>query len=379
MNARHHSIASFCLVLVVVAACGNGGTTDSDEPVTESEPSDEPVVPSGEGGAPAEAPTPEGPGSAGSANEPTPEGAAGASYMEEPVVDSPSPELAFGPGEVCERADRIGTFSLNLGADRTTFAGTITDAIVPAAVFQQLAEEGSCQLLGPRSLFCDPECESGTTCSGDGSCIPTPENMTVGDVSVSGLLAPLDVSPHPITANYTASILDPFPSFEAGAAIALHATGEDDVGPFTLDGVGIAPMAAPSTVVAIQRDMPAVFTWDAAGADPESSAVYIDITVNPHGSTTGWIECLVEDTGEFEVPAALVTRLVDLGLSGFPRATLGRRSTDGVSLPSGCVDFRISSEVTIDLEVDGLVSCNTNDDCPDAQVCSVELACQDEE
>jgi hypothetical protein len=105
--------------------------------------------------------------------------------------------LEFASGEVCDRAERIGTFKLALGADRTTFSGTITDVVVPAAVFEVLAEDGSCELLGPRSLFCDPECESGTTCDGGGSCIPTPANRVVGDVSVSGLLAPLEASPHP--------------------------------------------------------------------------------------------------------------------------------------------------------------------------------------
>lgn len=369
-------IPSHC-VLLLAAACGSGNANES-EAVTESEPEPAaaPAVDTGEGGAQGTPTVPTEPGSAG-AEEPS--GESGGGSVEEPSSDPAATELELGPGEVCDRAARIGTFRLDLGADRTTFAGTLTDAVVPAAVLELLAEEDSCQLLGPRSLFCDPGCESGTTCSADGSCIPTPENLTVGDVSVSGLLAPLEVSPHPITSNYTASILDPFPSFEAGAALSLSATGDGDIGAFTLDGVGIAPMAAPNTVVAIQRDTPAVFSWDASGAAPETSAVYIDITVNPHGSTTSWIECLVEDTGAFEVPASLVTRLVDLGLSGFPRATIGRRSTDGISLPNGCVDFRISSEVTVDLEVDGLISCNTKDDCPDGQVCSVELACQEDE
>jgi Cys-rich repeat protein len=88
---------------------------------------------------------------------------------------------------------------------------------------------------------------------------------------------------------------------------------------------------------------------------------------------------VVEDDGEFEVPAELVTQLVDLGLSGFPSAALGRRSTDGVRVEPGCIDLRISSEITVELEVDGLISCTSNADCPEGQSCSAELACLDEE
>jgi hypothetical protein len=138
-------------------------------------------------------------------------------------------------------------------------------------------------------------------------------------------------------------------------------------------------MVTAITAVSIQRDLPAVFSWEPSEAGTANVAVYIDVTVNPHGATTGWIECVVEDDGEFEVPAELVTELVDLGLSGFPSASLGRRSTDGVQAEPGCIDLRISSEITLDLEVDGLISCTTDADCPEGQSCSVELACLDDE
>jgi hypothetical protein len=394
-------------LLVLAAACGNGGTGDKgvgaeSEQDTDAEPSDDGAAGSpdstegvpatdapGVAGASAEDPgggglsgdsggtgSGAGAGGSGATGSAGIGGTGGGAGASDPAV---AMDLEFAPGEVCERGERLGTFRLSLGDDRTTFAGTITDAIVPSAVFELLAEEGPCQLLAPRSLFCDPECESGTTCDDQGSCIPTPANLTVGDVSVTGLLAPLDASPHPITSTYSSSILDPFPAFEVGSAILLSASGEGNIGPFALEGTGIASMVTSTNNVPIQRDMPASFTWDASGADPETSAVYIDITVNPHGSTTSWIECRVEDTGEFDVPASLVTQLVDLGLSGFPRATLGRRSTDGVRLEGGCVDLRISSELTLDLAVEGLVSCNTSDECPDGQSCSSELHCQSDE
>jgi hypothetical protein len=254
------------------------------------------------------------------------------------------------------------------------FTGAVSNGVAPAAIPDVLAASGSCELVGPRSLFCSTPCESGQTCAGDDTCVPTPQKVSVGSLSLTGLLAEVEVSPNGITSDYSKTIMDPFPGFEPGAAIQITAAGEDSEA-FTMGAWGVAKLDSPERFVQVAPGSGVTLEWDATAANPAQSQVAVTFTVNAHGATTGWIECTAEDTGSFEIPEPLVTQLIELGLSGFPRVSLARRSTDTVALPGGCVDFQVSSDVTLELEIDGLISCNTSEDCPDGQSCSPELAC----
>jgi hypothetical protein len=347
---------------------GGGGSNDGSEPVStepaSTEPaSTEPNTPMGEAGAGAGG---EANGGAGSSSE---TGGGGAGVEPEPNSEPGA------VGEVCAREERVGSFRLYLGEDRTIFSGAVSNGVAPGALSRVIAAEGSCELLGPPSLLCSTPCGSGMTCAGDDNCVPSPMKVSAGAIGVSGLLAPLDVNPNGITLDYSSTIFDPFPAFETGAAIELSAEGEE-VGAFTLNASGVSAMVSPDSVISVASGSGALFTWDASTANPSQANVFISFTVNAHGSVTGWIECTAEDTGSFEIPAGLVTQLIELGLSGFPRARLGRRSTDTAAVEAGCVDLSVSSEVTINLEVDGLTSCNADTDCPEGETCSPDLACR---
>jgi hypothetical protein len=74
--------------------------------------------------------------------------------------------------------------------------------------------------------------------------------------------------------------------------------------------------------------------------------------------------------------ADILQQLVDLGLSGFPRVSLTRETLDSEEISGGCVDLSVSSEVKLDITVDGLVSCNSVDDCPDGLACNASLFCE---
>jgi hypothetical protein len=205
--------------------------------------------------------------------------------------------------------------------------------------------------------------------------VATPEKVSAGTIQVTGLAAPVEIDPNGISFDYSKTISDPFPGFETGAAIALAAAG-DVIEPFSLNALGVSELASAVDTVSVARDSAVALTWDAPETDSPESEVFVSFTVNAHGSVTGWIECTVEDDGSFEIPAGIVTNLIDLGLSGFPRVTLSRRSAANTSVSTGCVDLRVESELTLELEVEGLVSCNTNDDCPEGTSCSAELACE---
>jgi hypothetical protein len=279
-------------------------------------------------------------------------------------------------GEVCADAERAGSLGLRLTGGKTIFDGAIADGITPSGVYREIAAEGGCQLLGPRDLFCSPDCESGMTCAGENTCTPTPTKESAGMITVTGLLTSLDVARNGITGGYSKTILDPYPAFEPGAAIQLSAAG-DVISAFTLSGWGVAPLVTSLTTVNVSKGSGVPLTWDTTNVNAEQTDIFMYFSVNVHGATTGWIECTVPDTGSFEIPATLVSDLIDLGLSGFPRMSMSRRSADSTQLSNGdCVDFEISSEVPIELTVDGLVSCSASMPCPQGQTCSVEMVCE---
>ena len=278
-------------------------------------------------------------------------------------------------GEMCPNDERAGSLSLRLsGDDRTLVDGSIADGVIPAGVYRELASEGACQLLGPP--FCATTCASGTSCAGEDSCVPMPTNQSAGAVTITGLLTPVEVMVNGITGKYSKTILDPYPAFEAGAAIKLSAAG-DFFSPFELHAWGVSPLVTSLTTINVSNGSGVPLTWETAGANAEQTDIFISFSVNVHGAVTGWIECTVPDTGSFEIPATLVSELIDLGLSGFPRMTMTRRSADSTELSTGdCVDFEVGSQVTIELTVDGLVSCSDTSDCPEGPTCTPEFTCE---
>lgn len=286
-----------------------------------------------------------------------------------------SPSGNGGPGKPCDAAERVGSFKFYLGENRTIFLGAVSDKVSPTAVPELVASESTCSLVAPQNPFCNPSCPSGQTCAGQNECVDSPRKVSAGTAKIVGALAEVEAEASAITDDYSSTLFDPFPAFVPGAAISLTFDGADTE-PFTLQGWGVTPMLTDTDVVSVATGSGAMLQWDAAGADVERSEVYINFSVNVHGAVTGWIECTAEDDGSFEIPEPLVTQLINMGLSGFPRATLGRRSVDRTTIASGCVDFEVSSEVTIDLEVDGLISCDRDDDCPDGQSCSGTHACE---
>ncbi|HEY8944017.1 MAG TPA: hypothetical protein VIM73_07140, partial [Polyangiaceae bacterium] len=117
-------------------------------------------------------------------------------------------------------------------------------------------------------------------------------------------------------------------------------------------------------------------TWNTDGVNTQESEIYIWFSVDVHGTTTRWIDCVVPDSGSFTLPATLVSELIELGLSGFPRMRMTRRTADSTQLSTGCVDFEIGSEVVLDLVVEGLISCSKDADCPTGQTCTTEQECE---
>lgn len=370
------------LVMPLAWSCDGGDTSPPNSTPTNLPAASETSGPAAE--PPASQPTPPAPGPT---SDSEPSASSGGAVTSEPdVVDTSAPsttddtsdgQVVVGEravGARCDRAQRLGSLGVNLTTDRTIVAGSVSNGVLPTSIPGVAAEAGGCQLLVPRTLLCS-SCESTQACAGDDQCVDKPSKVSVGKLQIEGLTGVTEVAPNGITLDYSKTVLDPFPAYTIGEPLTLRATG-DAMSSFQAELIGVPAIKSDLTAVATKRGEPAVITWDTEGVVPEESAVFVSFSVNVHGAVTGWIECTAPDTGEFEIPADLVTSLIDRGSSGFPRVDLERRSSATVELDEGCVELYVSSKLTLDIELDGLISCHDDDGCPEGQVCNDELACE---
>ena len=275
----------------------------------------------------------------------------------------------------CDYDKRVGAFLIFLAEDYTSFNGSVLDGVLPASIPEEIRTEGMCALLGPKKLFCDPACtDLGETCSESGTCIDAPLKHTVGTVTVDGMSQPLSIEPNGITFDYSKTMEEPYPGFQEGADITLKAEG-GDFEPFELKAKGVSIIETDDEAILVERDSPVELTWQPSDRDG-SVYVHIKLIVDLHGtSTDGWIVCDVPDTGAFTIPSALVTDLMDLGLSGFPKVEISRRSLDTTDISLGCVELIVYSQISLPVQVPGLDSCNENDDCEEGEFCQEDLVC----
>ncbi|HUH01259.1 MAG TPA: hypothetical protein VML75_04640 [Kofleriaceae bacterium] len=274
----------------------------------------------------------------------------------------------------CAATALVGAFETALQDGFTSVQGRVESAVTPMRVPELVAEDGGCRMYRPPTLFCDPACGSGATCDATGACVATPSAVSVGIVTVSGLKAPVQMTPTAPVFFYTNTGTLEHPGFEEGAALTLVAAGDGELDPFTLDARGVARLSTPAASVALVQDQSVGLQWTAPG-EPDLSTIHIDLDIAQHGGTPGWIQCEVPDTGSFSIPVALSNQLLAQGASGFPSLTLTRRSVDSTDTIHGCVQWSAQSSVTLDVEIEGLTSCSDNDDCTAPETCQPDLTC----
>jgi hypothetical protein len=280
-----------------------------------------------------------------------------------------------GPREgICEPAARVGSFEIALKDGFTNVQGKVENAVSPALIPEHVSSEGVCHFLRPASLFCDPACTAGTTCDASGACVLSPEGISVGEVTIEGLKSEVTMSASAPVFFYNFLGDLPHPGFDEGASITLRGAGEDPVAAFALGSVGITALEVSATSVSLQEDQAVQLSWQEP-ANAEDSSIFIELNIAQHGGTPGRIECEVPDTGSFEIPVALSNALLAQGYSGFPSLTLSRTSADSTQTALGCLDLRVQSDVTLEVEIDGLTSCSGNEDCISPETCQPDLTC----
>lgn len=278
--------------------------------------------------------------------------------------------LAYTP---CAADARVGSFTVRLADGFSAVEGRVFDGVVPANVRAVTATEGSCRILEGRNLFCDPACGASETCGEDGTCIAYPRAQSAGAVTVGGLKAELTMEPSSVAYYSNGATSLPHPAFDEGAAITLSAAG-DAVEAFTLEGVGITALAGAPTELELAGGQDLHVTWTPGGVDAARVRLVLDLA--HHGGIAASMECdALPDDGAFDVPAALVDALLDIGVAGFPTITMSRRTEDSTTLSVGCVELGVVSEVVGNLTVPGVVSCASDDDCSAGETCRDDLTC----
>ncbi len=274
----------------------------------------------------------------------------------------------------CERSNYVGGFTLALTEEYTTIQGRVADGVDPISVSDVSMNSEGCEFLRPPQLFCSPGCTGGETCSTDGSCVTLPAHRDVGDVTIVGLGVEVVMSSRAPVYYYTFTGDLPHPAFSSSSLISLSTSG-GDYAPFELAAPGVDALVTEMTSVAIESGSGAELTWE-AGPEHEAVRLEIELNIANHGGTPARIECLVEDDGEFTIPAELVTALLENGFSGFPSLRMTRQGANAVTADPGCVELRLQSEVQLPVEIPGLVSCSSDDDCPDeGETCQGDLTC----
>lgn len=272
----------------------------------------------------------------------------------------------------CDHTQSAGRFTVQLQDTYTQVEGQVFDGVnlTPKAV---LDSAQGCELVEAVYFSCDPGCDSDSVCTADG-CQLKPDPMSVGPITISGLAA--EVSMDPNVVNFYLNLGElPFPGFAAEADVRLSATGEGENEGFELRATGSEDLEILGDTITVAADEAVALSWTPPTGDADTR-IHIDLDVGHHGGSPARIECELDDTGSFEIPASLVNPLLDFGIAGFPAITITRRSVDAVTIDDRCVELVVAPHAAkLDVAIEGLISCNSDDDCPDAMTCLADLSC----
>ena len=293
-------------------------------------------------------------------------------------------------------SQKVGTFTIELkppipatgGAAATegyaTISGKVFDRPVPGEViWEEKLSQGGCVLVEPRVPFCEQPCGSGV-CVEDDKGSPNAVPQIVGTIPVSGVkqtggstadikIDPLGTEPAARVYSTPGDVNLPYPPFAEGDTIKLQAAGAA-IGGFSATTKAIAPLELTTTSFPLKNNMPLTLAWKAAQGG--ASRIAIEVDISHHGGTKGKIQCDVADTGTHELAAPLVTRLLALGVAGFPTITLTRNTKATAQTSAGAVEFQIIEEAERAVQIDGLTSCSGPGDCPSGKTCQADLTCK---
>jgi hypothetical protein len=277
----------------------------------------------------------------------------------------------------------VGTFQVKLtpatsqGAAATAVFGKVYDGATPSTIVWESPQvDGDCTLTTPRVPYCSTPCGS-AACVEDDTCVAYPTARGVGTVNVEGLqtrAGATNFKMTPIANGYQppAGTTLEYPPFDEGDAVTFTPAGAYYPG-FSLKSSGVAPLVLTSTTLELQSGSPLVLTWDPGSLS--TASIHVKLDISHHGGTKGQILCDTSDTGALAISAELMTKLLDLGVAGYPSIVVTRHATGSAVIAAGRVDLDVSSVVEQSVTVEGLASCADDGDCPQGQACQSDLTC----
>lgn len=290
------------------------------------------------------------------------------------------PDVLVGSFQV-QLAPPVAAMNGNPASEgKTSVLGKIYDGPTPSQlVWEQGTKEGACQILTPRVPFCSTPCGGSAVCVEDETCQDYPAAHSAGTVTATGIATTSGEAAFvmaPVANNYQppAGVQLAYPAFAEGDEIRMEASG-DFFAAFTVTSAGVSPLVVTNDTIPLQAGTAVPLAWEPP-QDPDLSTIHVKLDISHHGGTKGMIECDAADTGSLELPAALVTELLGLGVAGFPTVIVTRRAVGSVTIAPGRVDLVVSSSVEHAVQIDGVTSCSADADCPDGQTCQSDLTCQ---
>jgi hypothetical protein len=261
----------------------------------------------------------------------------------------------------------------------TSVLGTFYNGESPSAVaWEKKTVSGACTLYTPKKPFCPTPCGSGSLCVADNTCKSEATLLSVGKITVTGFKTKaggqtITLVP-PSSKNYQVSITDTllYPPFAEGDDLSFAAEGDTEAGAFTLTGKGIKPLKLHSDSITLADGQPVILNWEGA-ASPTASQIEVEVDISHHGGSKGKISCVTPDNGTLAITADLVTELKALGMSGFPKIDVSRRAvTKHATMQARLV---LESSDTRQVNIPGLISCDSDENCPNGQDCKDDMKC----
>jgi hypothetical protein len=260
-----------------------------------------------------------------------------------------------------------------------TVEGRVYAGVSPSAIlWVEKARSGGCALYEPKAPFCDPGCGTQGLCVEDGVCQAFARPIVVGKVTLTGARtkagqASFEMEPTSNVYQVPAGTNLEYLPFAEGDEVKISAAGDTALGSFSIAGKAISRLVVLSDTIALADGQPLRLRW-APPAKDAGSTVLVDVDISHHGGSKGKIACEAADNGSLDIASSLAGALKALGVSGFPRVELTRKSVS--RHPQTHVDLEIESTITKLLTIPGLVSCNVDEECPEGKTCQQDMQCQ---
>ena len=218
------------------------------------------------------------------------------------VVDTDTHQFSVD-GE-CGYDDRVGLFEISHHEIYSAVTGNVKTGVNPTEVPHPKESNDNCILLEKIYPQCTPACEPGFTCDTDGECIPFPSTLDMGTITVTGLLADLEIDPNSV-GDYSDTNVS-HPPFEDGSEISLIVPGGDGVDLFILNGYGMEVLETSGDEWLIERDETTLevtsdltINWTPSSGE---ARILVTLNIDQHGNSPITMRCLFDDTGTAVIP-----------------------------------------------------------------------------